>query len=289
MKVLQIAIIGVGMIGGSLGLALKMARPRQFEITGIDCEQETLATALARGAIDKAAADPAAGVRAADIVFLCTPVLQIPGLIARIAPALRPGAVVTDVGSTKGFLRREIAAVLPAGSCYIGGHPMAGREKSGITAADGTLLRDKMYILTPAGDAPPESVQLLTKIVGLTGARTAVMDVDHHDLCAAVISHIPHIAAAALVNLLTCYPGEEENLRNLAGGGFCDTTRIASSDADMWADICLTNSDAITQGLGELQAILGELQRHIRQEDRSAVHAFFRAAKARRDNVIASL
>ncbi|MDR3588592.1 MAG: prephenate dehydrogenase [Negativicutes bacterium] len=289
MKGLRIAIIGVGLIGGSLGLALRQARPGTFKITGIDSRRESLAVALDRGAVDETAADPVAGVSAADIVFLCTPVLQIPGLIAEIAPHLKDGAIVTDVGSTKGFLRREITALLPAGVFYIGGHPMAGREKSGIAAADGTLFADKMFILTPLEDAPPAAVELLQELVGLTGARVTVMDVDHHDRCAAVISHIPHIAAAALVNLLARYPGEEQNLLNLAGGGFCDTTRIASSDADMWADICLTNSAAIGQSLDQMQAILDDLARFIRQGDRDRVHAFFKAAKARRDSVIASL
>jgi len=289
MSVLRITIIGVGMIGGSLGLALKRARLGEFEITGVDSDQGGLAAAVEFGAVDKAAASPAAGVGAADVVFFCTPVLQIPHLVKEIGPGLKSGAIITDVGSTKGFLRREIAALLPPGICYIGGHPMTGREKSGITAADGTLFDDKMYILTPDDDAPPASVELLRQLVGLTGARVTVMDVEHHDRSAAVISHIPHIAAAALVNLLARYPGEEQSLLNLAGGGFCDTTRIASSNADMWADICLTNSAAIGQGLDQFQTILDELNQLIRLGDRAALHTFFQTAKVRRDSVIASL
>jgi prephenate dehydrogenase len=288
MSALKIIIIGVGMIGGSLGLALKGACRGEFEITGIDSDQASLAAAVEAGAIDKAA-DLAAGVVDADIVFLCTPVLQIPRLVGEIVPHLKPGAIITDVGSTKGFLRREITALLPPDSCYIGAHPMAGREKSGITAADGTLFYEKKYILTPDDNTPPEAVQLLSRLVGLTGAMVTVMDVEHHDLCAAVISHIPHIAAAALVNLLGRYPGEEQNLLNLAGGGFGDTTRIASSNADMWADVCMTNPDAISQSLDQYQAILEEISQLIRQGDRVALHAFFQTAKARRDSFIVSL
>ncbi len=285
MKTPRITIIGVGLIGGSLGLALKAAG---HDVTGVDSDQGSLAIAVERGSVDRGATDLAAGVAAADIVFLCTPVLQIPALAARIAPHLKTGAIVTDVGSTKKFLGEKIARLLPRGVHYVGGHPMAGREKSGIAAADINLFRDKRYILTP-GAATPEAVAAIADLIRETGARASVMDVVHHDDCAAVISHVPHVVAAGLVNLLGRYPGEEENIGALAGGGFCDTTRIASSDADMWADICLTNPVAITAGLEELQALLGDVAAAIRRGDRAAVHAFFAAAKARRDNIIGSL
>ncbi len=283
----RIAIIGVGLIGGSLGLALKAAGG--VDVTGVDSDQAALDAAVARGAIDRGTTDPAAGVRGADVVFLCTPVLQIPAVAARIASGLKAGTIVTDVGSTKGFVSEKLTRLLPAGVHYVGGHPMAGREKSGMAAADANLFRDKQYVFTPGAATPPAAVAAVAGLVARTGARVTVMDIARHDDCAAVISHVPHVVAAGLVNLLGRYPGEGENLGTLAGGGFCDTTRIASSNADMWADICMTNPAAITAGLEELQGLLGDVVAAIRRGDRSAVHAFFAAAKARRDGIIASL
>ncbi len=283
----RIAIIGVGLIGGSLGLAFKAAGG--FDVTGVGRERARLDEAVTRGAIDRGTTDAAEGVRDADVVFLCTPVLQIPAVVAAIAPSLKPGTIVTDVGSTKGFVNEEITRLLPAGVHYVGGHPMAGREKSGIAAADAELFRGKQYIFTPGEATPSAAVEAVAGLVRSTGARVTVMDIAHHDDFAAVISHVPHVVAAGLVNLLGRYPGEEESIGKLAGGGFCDTTRIASSDSDMWADICMTNPAAITAGLGELQGLLGDVAAAIRRGDRAAVRAFFAAAKARRDGIIASL
>jgi prephenate dehydrogenase len=287
MTAVRIAIIGVGLIGGSLGLALKAAGG--VDVTGVDSDRASLDEAVRRGAVDHGTTDPAAGADGADVVFLCTPVLQIAGIVERIASRLKAGAIVTDVGSTKGYLGKEIARLLPEGVHYVGGHPMAGREKSGITAADGNLFRDKRYIFTPGAATPPAAVEAVAGLVRRTGARVTVMDIGRHDDCAAVISHVPHVVAAGLVNLLGHYPDGEEEIAALAGGGFCDTTRIASSSADMWADICLTNPAAITAGLENLQGLLDEVVAAIRRGDRAAVHAFFAAAKKRRDGIIASL
>lgn len=286
MTAARIAIVGVGLIGGSLGLAF---RAGGLDVTGVDSDRAALDAAVKRGAIDRGTADPAVGAAEADIVFLCTPVLQIPAVVARIAPRLKAGAIVTDVGSTKGFVSDKIPALLPTGVHYVGGHPMAGREKSGIAAADATLFRGKRYILTPGAGTPSAAVAAVAELISGTGARVTVMDVARHDDCAAVISHVPHVVAAALVNLLGRYPGEGENLGSLAGGGFCDTTRIASSNADMWADICMTNPAAITAGLEELQGLLGGVAAAIKSGDRAAVRAFFAAAKTRRDGIIALL
>ncbi len=287
MTTVRVAIIGVGLIGGSLGLALKAAGVA--DVTGVDSDRASLDEAAGRGAIDRGTTDPAAGADGAGIVFLCTPVLQIPGIVAQIAPRLKAGAIVTDVASTKGYLGKTITRLLPKGVHYVGGHPMAGREKSGIAAADGNLFRDKRYIFTPGAATPPAAVEAVAGLIRGTGARVTVMDVARHDDCAAVISHVPHVVAAGLVNLLDCYPDGEEEIAALVGGGFCDTTRIASSNADMWADICLTNPGSITTGLVNLQGLLDEVVTAIRRGDRASVRAFFAAAKKRRDGIISSL
>jgi len=282
----KVAIIGVGLIGGSLGLAFKAAGG--VDVTGADCDRAVLDAAVARGAIDRGTTDPAAAAGAAEVVFLCAPVLRLPGLAARIAPHLQEGAIVTDVGSTKKLVGEKIARLLPANVHYVGGHPMAGREKSGVAAADAALFRDKWYIFTPTAATSPAAVDKVAALVRRTGARVTVMEAARHDDCAAVISHVPHVVAAGLVNLLGNHP-DEDGLLSLAGGGFCDTTRIASSNADMWADICLTNAEAITGGLEGLQALLADVAAAIRRGDRAAVRAFFAKAKARRDGIISSL
>ncbi|MBP2654377.1 MAG: prephenate dehydrogenase [Firmicutes bacterium] len=288
MRKMKVAIIGVGLIGGSIGLGLKAAGAREFEITGIDAVQDSLVQAVEIGAIDKMSADLAV-VNGADVVFICTPVLEIPRLAAKVACYLRKGTILTDTGSTKLSIKQNISNVLPSGVHYVGGHPMAGREKSGIAAADKDLFKDKWYIITDAAAASPEAVETVAGLVERIGAKVKVMDAEHHDLCAAVISHVPHVAAAALANLLNYYPEYADEMLNLAGGGFCDTTRIASSDANMWADICIQNAGAITGGLENLQMLIGDVIKAVHQGNRAALYAYFKNAKERRDSIIASL
>jgi prephenate dehydrogenase len=179
-------------------------------------------------------------------------------------------------------------ALLPPHLRYIGGHPMAGREKSGFSAADGDLFRDKWYLLCPHADTDVPALHLVRTLAESLGAKVDVMDWAQHDQCAAVISHVPHIAAAALVNLLDCYPDPQTSLK-LAGGGFRDTTRIASSDSDMWADVCISNSTAILSSLQAYQGILAGLSAAVERGDRSAIRAFFASAKVHRDSLLEQL
>ncbi|MCX7780200.1 MAG: prephenate dehydrogenase/arogenate dehydrogenase family protein [Negativicutes bacterium] len=279
-----IAIIGVGLIGGSLGLALKQGAGEAYRIVGIDSSTAVLDLALNRNAIDEGSTDCRDAAKA-DIIFLCTPVLQIKGVVERLQPVLRPGTLITDVGSSKEYLLHELRPLIPAGIAYIGGHPMAGREKSGVTAADKDLFRNKWYILTEGIGASPGQFQRLKEVIEVTGARTIAVDAASHDWYAAYVSHIPHVAAAALVNLLRRQP-DPEMLTLLIGGGFRDTTRIASSDADMWADICMTNPTAIVQGLTEMRGIIDAVISAIEKGDRSDLYAFFREAKTCRDALL---
>lgn len=283
MRLMRIAIVGIGLIGGSLGIAIRQRQ--EAIVVGIDLDREVIETALERGAIDEGTIELAEGVREADIIFMCTPVLQIIPLIERMIPFLKPGAILTDVGSTKGFLYEQILELLPGGIHYVGGHPMAGGEQSGIIAANGELFRDKMYILFPDTVQNPAALRKVQQVVEWTGATITTMGIAEHDRCAAVISHVPHVAAAALVTLLEQYPDPDAGVK-LAGGGFRDTTRIASSNADMWADICLTNDKAIIDSLSGLQSILGSVIAAIQAKDRMAIHTFFYQAKQRRDSLI---
>lgn len=280
-----ITIIGLGLIGGSLGLAFKDKCGENVILTGIDQDQETLKNAIELGAVDYSTDDLIKGVEKADIIFLCTPVLQILSIVKRILPHVKKGVILTDVGSTKGVLAEMLSATLPAGIHYVSGHPMTGRERSGILAADKGLFKDKWYIIVPEASTCPEAVNTISQVLTWTGAKITTMDVADHDQCGAIISHVPHVVAAALVNLLGKYPDLEESFK-LVGGGFRDTTRIASSNADMWADVCLTNAESITDSLLHMQELLDEMIQAIKIGDRPAIHDFFKKAKIRRDTLI---
>jgi len=283
MKAQHITIVGLGLIGGSLGLAFHDI-PGVI-LTGVDSDPRTLKSAIEGGAVDYSTDDLMKGVQNADVIFLCTPVLQIIPIVKKMLPYLKPGTILTDVGSTKGFLAQGLLALLPSNIHYVSGHPMAGGEKSGIGAAHKELFKDKWYILVPDASTSSEAVEVITNILTCTGARLTTMDVADHDQYGAIISHVPHVAAAALVNLLDQYPDLEEKFK-LVGGGFRDTTRIASSDADMWSDICMTNGEQITDSLLHLKAILDTVILAVQKGDRQALHHFFKRAKIRRDALI---
>ena len=286
MDTLHLAIIGVGLIGGSFGLAVKEKLRERVHITGLCRSRSSIEAALRHGAVDEASADAASAVRGADIVYLSTPVLQMVSMVETIRPFLKKGAVVTDAGSTKEYLWNEIPPRLPEGVYYVSGHPMTGKEKSGVEAADKDLFRHKCYVLMEETTAPPEIYQRVADLVKLTGANLTTLDVKRHDRCAAVISHVPHVTAAALVTLLDRSGGDLSAALKLAGGGFKDTTRIASSNADMWADICLTNSAAIAEYLRRLTVILEEVVDAVEAGDRAALYDYFTAAKERRDRIL---
>lgn len=285
MKSLNIAILGMGLIGGSLGLAFREAPGEAIRVTGYARKRETAEKALAAGAADSMAVTLPEAVKDADFVFLCAPMLQMLPLAMECLPQMKSGAVLTDVGSTKSWFAKKIRPLLPEGVHYIGGHPMAGREKSGIEAAVPGLFRQRWYILTPYADTPPYVLEKLRQLIARTGALTAVLDEESHDRMAAVISHVPHVAAATLVHLLKQEANPDQTAR-FVGGGFRDTTRIASSDADMWADICLTNPENIAAKLDEMQAVLADMAQMIRNGNRNGIHTFFREAKSMRDAVL---
>lgn len=286
MAKLNLAIIGVGLIGGSLGLALKDKLKDDIYVTGLSRTEESMANAINCGAVDFASADVEQVVKDADVVYLSTPVLQIIPMVKKILPFLKSGAIITDAGSTKEVVGTAIKELLPTDIYYVSGHPMTGKEKSGVQAADKDLFKHKSYVIIDDDTVPTEIRKKITDLLELTGANLTTLDFAKHDRCASIISHVPHVAAAALVTLLNRSAGDMDSCLKLAGGGFKDTTRIASSNSDMWADICMTNSAAIAGHLRDLQAILGEVITQIEAGDRQAVHDYFAAAKTRRDNIL---
>ena len=286
MAKLQLAIIGVGLIGGSLGLCLKDRLGDDIYITGLSRTESSMSAALLRGAVDMASADLEAVVSDADIIFLSPPVLQIVPMVERMLPYLKKGAILTDAGSTKQYVWEHLKKILPPDIYYVSGHPMTGKEKSGVQAADKDLFVNKCYVIVEDTGAPPEVLERVVSLLRLTGANLTTLDIAKHDRCASVISHVPHVAAAALVTLLNRSLGDMDSCLKLAGGGFKDTTRIASSNSDMWADICMTNPEAITGHLRALQGILGEVIEAIEQGDRPGIYNYFAAAKKRRDQIL---
>jgi prephenate dehydrogenase len=274
----KITIIGLGLIGGSLGLAFSRSTPK-LQVFGYDSNPEAVRQALDIGAIQQAGPLEEA-VREADYVFVCTPIKGILELLGRIAAHLKPGCVVTDVCSTKKPVM-ELLAGLPPGIYGIGGHPMAGSEKRGIGASDRFLFENAVYVLTPANDTPAEVVTKTATLIRRTGAQVKLMSPGQHDRVVALISHVPHIMAAALVNLAT----QEEEALLLAAGGFRDTTRIASSSPELWEDILFSNREEVSRGL---MAMIEELQRFKADIDglsRGAVQSRLAAARQVRDSI----
>ena len=285
-KKINLAIIGVGLIGGSLGLCLKDKMGDNICITGLCRSQKSMDMAMKLGAVDYATADIEKVVKDADIVFLSPPVLQIVPMVEKILPYLKKGAILTDAGSTKQYIWQHLQKILPADVYYIAGHPMTGREKSGVTAAKKDLFVGKAYVIVEDTGAPKEAHENLMSVLKYTEANFTTLDIAKHDRCASVISHVPHVTAAALVTLLNRSGDDLESCIKLIGGGFKDTTRIASSNADMWADICMTNSTAIVNNLKMLQSIIGEVITACENQDRQAVYDYFTASKARRDSIL---
>ena len=286
---MKLAIIGVGLIGGSLGLCLKDKLGDKIFITGLCRTEASMRRAMELGAVDLATSDVATVVGEADIIFLSPPVLQIVPMVERILPYLKSGAILTDAGSTKQFIWHELKRILPNDVFYIAGHPMTGREKSGVDAASKDLFRGKAYVIAEDTGAPAEAKAKLMNVLRLTEANFLEIDIAKHDRCASIISHVPHLAAAALVTLLNNAGDDFDSCLKLVGGGFKDTTRIASSNADMWADICMTNGDAIANHLRDLQGILGKVIDAIDAKDRQAVHDYFAASKACRDKILETI
>ena len=238
---------------------------------------------MALGVVDRCHTDVATAVAGAEIVVLAVPLGAMEGLFARLAVCLPAGAVVTDVGSAKGSV---IAAMersfAPFRRQFVPGHPIAGTEKSGVEASFATLFSDRVVILTPIADTDPVATARVAAMWRSAGAKVEQMDPLRHDQILAATSHLPHVLAYTLVDMLSCL-AERDAIFRYAAGGFRDFTRIASSDAQMWHDICLANADALAEALEGFQRHLAEAAAAIRSRDGAAVNALFARAKASRD------
>lgn len=275
----SVAIVGLGLIGGSVGLALREVQPHA-QITGWDQNDAVVAAALQRGAITNAARALPAAVQNADLVVVATPVLAVRAVFEQIAPHLRHGAIVTDVASTKAQIVAWAAELLPSHVMFVGGHPMAGGEQHGIAHARADLFRSAVYCMTPTERTPPAAVAKLEQIVTIIGARPLRLDPHTHDAYVAAVSHVPFVLAAALVQ----HTGDQTDwprMQQLAATGYRDTTRLASGNARMHTDICLSNAGAITHQLRGMARLLDEVADHL--NDAEYLQHFFDRAKQARD------
>jgi prephenate dehydrogenase len=220
------------------------------------------------------------------VVFISVPVCAIPGVVAGIAPALAPGCIVTDGGSVKTAIVSECESLMPAGCFFVGGHPIAGTEHTGAAASFATLYRGRRCILTPTERTDAAALELVSRLWRLAGADVCYMEPGHHDRIFAEISHLPHMAAYALVHAVGTADVEGENVLSYTAGGFRDFTRIASSDPAMWRDIALMNRNALLQSIDGFSASMAELRRRIEAGDGAGLSSFFTTAKQFRDGIV---
>lgn len=254
-------------------------------VLGIPRRAATIAEALAAGAIDEGTLD-VARVAEADLVVLASPVLAIPPLVAELAPRLRPGTIVTDVGSTKAELLRSLEPLIPLGVDLVGGHPMAGSERGGVLAGRADLFKGAVYVLTRSARCGAEAMGRMTALVRAIGATPVEMDAAPHDDAVARISHLPHVVAAALAEATAAGPVPAEVLGLLVAGGFRSTTRIASSPPEMWRDICLTNREAILAALDDFDRSLAEFRAALAERSAEGLLDAFSRGKATRDALV---
>lgn len=281
----RLAIIGVGLIGGSLARALREVGAVNT-VVGIGRSRANLEEALSLGICDEITQDATSGVRGAQVVFISVPVCSIPAVVAEIAPFLSPGCIVTDGGSVKTEIVLECEALMPPGCHFVGGHPIAGTEHSGASASFATLYRGKRCILTPTEQTNAEALDLVSKAWRLTGANVCCMEPGHHDRIFAEISHLPHMVAYALVHAVGTADVEGENVLSYTAGGFRDFTRIASSDPTMWRDISLMNRDALLASIDGFSRSLADLRQRIDRRDPEGLAEFFTIAKQFRDGIV---
>ncbi|GAB4389834.1 MAG: prephenate dehydrogenase [Thermodesulfovibrionales bacterium] len=281
MKFRKTAILGVGLMGGSFALAMRKGSLSET-IVGYGRNESNLARAREKGIIDAFETDPARACQGADLVVLCTPVGRFASLAEEVRGSLGNGAIVIDLGSVKGGLVRRLEDIMPEGVHYVGCHPIAGSERSGADAADGSLYQRALCVITRTGRTDPEALGRVQELWRALGAETRTMDPDEHDKVYALVSHMPHLIAYALVNTVADLDG---SFLDFAGQGFKDTTRIASSAPGMWRDICLMNRDNLLDLAGRFSDNLDRLCALLRAGDSEGIEAAFERARKLREKL----
>lgn len=285
----QVAIVGVGLIGGSLGMILRR-KALADHVVGIGRRVENLKTAVELGAIDRYVADSKEGVRGADLVILAAPVDTYERHLREWAHSLAPGAIVSDVGSVKGALVEKSEALMPAGVHFVGAHPIAGKEKTGVASGSDQLFNGARCILTPTKKTDPQALNRIKQLWEETGSILLTMDPHQHDQILGAVSHLPHVAAFALMNALADLREQQVPSLDLAehsGGGLRDTTRIAASSPEMWRDIFMWNRDNVVSFIDGYERALEELKQLIKSGDAAGIEKALERAKGEREKLSA--
>jgi cyclohexadieny/prephenate dehydrogenase len=282
----RVALIGVGLIGSSLARVLRRDA-LAGEIVGCARTAETCKAVLDLGLADSVTSDPAAAARDADLVMICAPIGAYKSIAPAIAPHLKKGAIVSDVGSVKQAVIRDVGPFIPEGVHFVPGHPVAGTEHSGPEAGFAGLFQDRFCILTPPPGTDPRAVNKIAELWRRAGMKVEIMDPHHHDQVLAITSHLPHLIAYTIVGTATDLEGHiKSEVIKFAAGGFRDFTRIAASDPVMWRDIFLNNREAVLEMLGRLTEDLAALQRAIRWGEGDKLLDLFTRTRAIRRSII---
>lgn len=275
-----VAIIGLGLIGGSLAKAIKQ-RGMADRIIGYGRSAERLARAQGLGLIDRYSVTLEQGLGEADLIVIGTPVRIICQQLLEITPFLRHGAVVTDVGSVKSPIVKTAESAMPATAHFVGGHPIAGTENSGFESALDDLFENRICVLTPTGQTDREACSRLERFWNMIGSRVVHMDVKTHDIIFGAVSHLPHMVAFALVNAVVALQGAypNSNILQYSAGGFKDFTRIAASDPVMWRDIAIMNKENILHALDYFEDALAALRKAVSTEDERTIEMLLQKSR----------
>lgn len=276
----RVAIVGLGLIGGSVGLALKNAKSVGLERVGFARRAEVASKAVSIGAVDRTEGDLISAVEDANLVIIATPPMAIREILAQIGERLPPGCIVTDTASTKAQVMEWAQALLPPSVSFIGGHPMAGKETFGIDAADADLFRGCIYCLVPGGNASSEAIDFVNGLVKRIGANPLFLDAAEHDSLVAGISHLPLLVSAAFTSAMMKSHSWPQMAR-LAASGFRDLSRLASGNPEMSRDICITNKEPILHWIDEFLKELGEFRHLVSENGKELEQAFLRAREGR--------
>lgn len=274
-------MLGSGLIGGSIGLGLR-GLDQVSEVVVYDRSEESARRAVERGAADRFELSPAEAVRDADVIFVATPVGAIANTIKACISTLKHGAILTDVGSTKSRVVDEVAGILGENVTFLGGHPMAGSEEDGIEGAREGLFDGAWWILTPTPNVEPAAYRTLHGLLSAMGSHVIALEPALHDELMAIISHLPHLTAATLMNMAADHGKDKASLLSLAAGGFRDVTRVAASNPGIWIDICRENADSIVRALGEFIERLSELRDFVASGAAESIHGRLDSARLAR-------
>ncbi len=278
-----IGFIGLGLIGGSIARGLKRANPNTV-IMAYMRSRSRLEDARRDGTIDRILDTVGEEFRQCDLIFLCTPVEFNASYLKALIPYLKPGAIITDVGSTKTSIHEEVIR-LQMEDCFVGGHPMAGSEKTGYENSTDHLLENAYYMITPSAKSTPEQIDAVRSIALSLGAIPMVLDYHEHDRAVAAISHLPHLVASSLVNLVKAFDDQSETMKKIAAGGFKDITRIASASPEMWEQICMANSGPISDILEAYIDSLSLILKQIKTRQETAVFNLFQESREYRNSI----